>query len=196
GLTDNTILEGLKLDGTSLWRIDLGRNIRSGAHYTQMSVYDFDGDGKAEIAVKTAPGTRDGSGAYLSHGPAANDNDAADYRNGSGYILTGAEYLTVFDGATGKELATVNYTVPRGVVNDWEDDYGNRVDRLKGGVGFVSDGGMKLGRPSIMQQRGYYTRLTMSALHYRDGELTTNWIFDSNGSGKGDAFGLGDPSAT
>ena len=36
----------------------MGPNIRSGAHYTQFMVYDFDGDGKAEMCVKTAPGTK------------------------------------------------------------------------------------------------------------------------------------------
>lgn len=196
GGTDNTILEALKLDGTSLWRIDLGRNIRSGAHYTQPSVYDFDGDGRAEIAVKTAPGTRDGTGAYLHTGPAATDDDSADYRNAGGYILTGPEYLTVFDGLTGAELATVNYPVPRGNVNAWGDDYGNRVDRFNGGVAMVTDNGVNTGRPSIVQQRGYYTRLTMSTLHWRDGKLTTNWIFDSDAPGNGAAKGQGDHSAT
>ena len=196
GNTNNTLLEGLKLDGTSLWRIDLGRNIRSGAHYSQPSVYDFDGDGRAEIVVKTAPGTRDGTGAYLRTGPAANDDDSADYRNGSGYVLSGPEYLTVFDGRTGAELATVNYPVPRGTVTSWGDNYGNRVDRFNGGAAMVTDGGTNTGRPSIVQQRGYYTRLTMSALHWRDGQLSTNWIFDSNTSGNGAARGQGDHSAT
>src|SRR5690606_34588190 len=163
GVTDNTILEGLKLDGTSLWRIDLGRNIRSGAHYTQMSIYDFDGDGRAEISVKTAPGTRDGTGNYLSMGPAAGDNDSTNYQNGAGYVLSGPEYLSVFDGLTGKELSTVAYPIPRGNVGDWGDTYGNRLDRYNGGVAMVTDGGTNTGRPSIVQQRGYYTRLTMSA---------------------------------
>jgi rhamnogalacturonan endolyase len=196
GVTDNTYLEALELDGTSLWRIDLGRNIRSGAHYTQMSVYDFDGDGRAELAVKTAPGTRDGTGAYLSMGPAASDDDGADYRNGDGYILSGPEYLTVFDGQTGAELATVDYPVPRGNVGSWGDDYGNRLDRYNSGVAMVTDQGASAsGRPSIIRQRGYYTRLTMSALNWRDGQLTTAWIFDSNNSGNGAAAGQGDHSA-
>jgi len=195
GVTDNTYLDALELDGTRLWRIDLGRNIRSGAHYTQMSVYDFDGDGRAEVAVKTAPGTKDGTGAYLSNGPAANDDDSADYRNGEGYVLSGPEYLTVFDGETGAELATVDYPVPRGNVNSWGDDYGNRVDRFNSGVAMVTDGGSASGRPSIIRQRGYYTRMTVSAMHWRDGQLTTNWIFDSNSSGNGAAAGQGDHSA-
>ena len=196
GVTDNTYLDALELDGTRLWRIDLGPNIRSGAHYTQMSVYDFDGDGRAELAVKTAPGTRDGTGAYLSMGPAASDDDGAVYRNGDGYILSGPEYLTVFDGLTGAELATVNYPVPRGNVGDWGDTYGNRLDRYNSGVAMVTDSGnTATGRPSIIRQRGYYTRLTVSALNWRDGQLTTAWIFDSNDSGKGAANGQGDHSA-
>ena len=79
-------------------------------------VYDLDGDGKAEVACKTAPGTQDGTGTYLSDGPAVSDNDAADYRNSSGYILDGPEYLTVFDGKTGAELSTVDYVPGRGTV--------------------------------------------------------------------------------
>jgi hypothetical protein len=182
GITDNVYLDGYTLAGTRLFRIDLGPNIRAGAHYTQVSVGDFDGDGKAEIACKTAPGTKDGTGAYLSKGPAAGDNDGQVYRNSGGYILTGPEYLTVFEGATGKELATIDYPVPRGTVSAWGDGYGNRVDRFNGGMAFVSDTGNgkeASGRPSIIQGRGYYTRLTVSALKYRDGELSKNWVYDS-----------------
>jgi rhamnogalacturonan endolyase len=65
GVTGNVYLDAYKLDGTQLWRIDLGRNIRAGAHYTQFLVYDFDGDGKAELVCKTAPNTRDGTGAFI-----------------------------------------------------------------------------------------------------------------------------------
>lgn len=185
GVTDNVFLDGYTLQGARLFRVDLGPNIRAGAHYTQFSVYDFDGDGKAEIACKTAPGTRDGTGQFLSLGPAANDDDAREYRNADGYVLSGPEYLSVFEGATGKELATVDYPVPRGDVSSWGDNYGNRVDRFNGGVAFVSDmGGGKAasGRPSIIQGRGYYTRLTVSAYTFRDGRLAKNWIYDSQTS--------------
>jgi hypothetical protein len=198
GVTDPVYIAGYTLAGKQLWILNLGPNIRSGAHYTQMSVGDFDGDGKAEFACKTAPGTKDGTGTYLSTGPAASDDDSADYRNASGYILTGPEYLTVFAGDTGKELATVDYPVPRGVVTSWGDGYGNRVDRFNGGMAFVSDTGTgktATGRPSIIQQRGYYTRLTMSAYNWRDGALTKAWIFDSNDSANSKAVGQGDHSA-
>ena len=192
GVTDNTYLDGLKLDGTRMWRIDLGKNIRSGAHYTQHAVYDFDGDGKAEIAVKTAPGTKDGKGKFLSKGPAASDDDNATLRNGDGYILSGPEYLTVFSGATGEELATVTFPVVRGTVSSWGDSYGNRVDRFNGGASFVKDGGKATGLPSIIQQRGYYTRLTIGAYTYRGGVLAKNWIYDSGNSGG--AYGQGNHS--
>lgn len=185
GVTDDVFLDGYTLAGKRLFRLDLGPNIRAGAHYTQFSVYDFDGDGKAEIACKTAPGTKDGTGQPLHLGPAANDDDSQVYRNGDGYILSGPEYLTVFEGSTGKELATVDFPVPRGTVSGWGDSYGNRVDRFNGGMAFVSDGGSgkaASGRPSIIQGRGYYTRLTVSAYTFRDGKLSKNWIYDSKTS--------------
>ncbi|MGB8298496.1 MAG: rhamnogalacturonan lyase [Polyangia bacterium] len=194
GVTDDVYIDGYTLDGKKLWRIDLGPNIRAGAHYTQMSVGDFDGDGKAELAVKTAPGTKDGTGAYLSTGPAASDDDSAVYRNASGYILTGPEYVTVFAGDTGKELATIDYPVPRGVVTSWGDGYGNRVDRFNGGMAFVKQKGVATGQPNIIQQRGYYTRLTVSALTWSGGTLAQNWIFDSNNTGNSKAAGGGDHS--
>ena len=89
-----------ELNGTRLWRIDLGRNIRAGAHYTQFQVYDYDGDGKAEVAMKTADGTVDGTGSVIG-------NASADYRNSAGYVLTGPEYLTMFNGQTGAAMSTV-----------------------------------------------------------------------------------------
>ena len=105
GTTTEPILEAYKLDGTFLWRINLGRNIREGAHYTQFLVYDFDGDGRAEVACKTADGTTDGSGKVIG-------DPEADHRNARGYVLTGPEFLTVFDGRTGAALATADYVPP------------------------------------------------------------------------------------
>ena len=189
GITDNVILDAYTLDGAHLWRIDLGPNIRAGAHYTQFLVYDFDGNGKAEIMVKTAPGTKDGTGAYISKGPAASANHSAIYRNPHGWILSGPEYLTVFDGETGKELATADYWPLRGTVSAWGDDYGNRVDRFNAAVAYV-DGE----RPSAVFQRGYYTRMTFAAWDWRDGELSRKWTFDSNTNGNGAYFGQGNHS--
>lgn len=189
GTTDNVLLDGYTLDGVQLWRIDLGPNIRAGAHYTQFLVFDFDGNGKAEIMCKTAPGTKDASGNYISKGPAANADHSREYRNSSGYILSGPEYLTVFDGETGLELETVEYWPVRGTVSSWGDNYGNRLDRFNATVAYV-DGE----RPSAVFQRGYYTRLTMAAWNWRDGQLTRAWAFDSNETGNGAYYGQGNHS--
>jgi autotransporter-associated beta strand protein len=175
GYTGDVYLDVVKLNGTRLCRIDLGKNIRAGAHYTQFQVGDYDGDGKAEIVCKTAPGTKDGLGNYLSKGPAASDVDATDYRNSSGYILTGPEYLTVFSGKTGEELATVNYVPARGTVSSWGDTYGNRVDRFLACTAYLD--GL---HPSIVMCRGYYTRAVLAAWDYKNGALTQRWVYDSN----------------
>ncbi|WP_046174260.1 rhamnogalacturonan lyase family protein [Domibacillus indicus] len=178
GYTGNVYIDAYKLDGTKLWRIDLGKNIRAGAHYTQMIVYDFDGDGKAEIAMKTADGTIDGQGNVIGRAD-------ADHRNSSGYILQGDEFLTVFEGATGKALTTIPYTPSRGDVASWGDAYGNRVDRFLAGVAYL-DGET----PSLIMARGYYTRTVVSAYQFKNGELTKQWTFDSN-DGKQDYAGQG-----
>ncbi|MER6211380.1 rhamnogalacturonan lyase [Streptomyces sp. NPDC001642] len=176
GYTGDTILDGITLDGTRLWRIDLGRNIRSGAHYTQFQVYDYDGDGKAEVAMKTADGTVDGAGGVIG-------NSAVDYRNSSGYVLSGPEYLTMFNGRTGQAMSTVDYVPARGTVSSWGDSYGNRVDRFLAGTAYL-DGS----RPSLIMARGYYTRTVIAAWDWRNGAFTRRWTFDTNSStntGKG-----------
>lgn len=196
GVTSDVYIDALKLDGQRLWRINLGPNIRAGAHYTQFNVYDFDGDGKAEVAMKTAPGTKDGSGAYLKLGPAAKDDDSVKYRNSDGYVLSGPEYLTVFSGLTGAELATVDFDVPRGTVSSWGDSYGNRVDRFLSSVAFLDD----TGQASFVMARGYYTRTTLTAWNFRNGALKQLWKFDSNATPKDaaghDYFGQGSHSMT
>lgn len=179
GYTGNVYIDAYKLNGTRLWRIDLGRNIRAGAHYTQFLVYDFDGDGRAEMACKTADATIDGVGTVIG-------TSSADYRNTSGYVLTGPEYLTVFNGQTGAAMATTNYLPARGTVSSWGDSYGNRVDRFVANVAYL-DGQ----RPSMVFGRGYYTRLVRVAWDWRNGSLTQRWNFDSNNSGNSAYAGQG-----
>ncbi|MGF7400579.1 rhamnogalacturonan lyase [Thermoanaerobacterium thermosaccharolyticum] len=179
GYTGDVYLDAYKLNGKFMWRIDLGRNIRAGAHYTQFLVYDFDGDGRAEIACKTADGTIDGTGNVIG-------DPNADYRNEKGRILSGPEYLTIFDGKTGKALATTDYDPPRGNVSDWGDNYGNRVDRFLAAVAYI-DGR----RPSLVMARGYYTRTVLVAYNWRDGKLTKLWRFDSNDPGNSKYAGQG-----
>lgn len=179
GYTGTVYMDAYKMDGTRLWRINLGPNIRAGAHYTQFMVYDLDGDGRAEVTFKTADGTIDGQGKVIG-------DASADHRNSSGYVLLGNEYLTVFDGLTGGALDTVAYDPPRGDVGAWGDGYGNRVDRFLAGVAYL-DGE----HPSVIFSRGYYTRTVLAAYNFREGQLTQQWRFDSNDEGYGDFAGQG-----
>ncbi|MBN2012025.1 T9SS type A sorting domain-containing protein [candidate division KSB1 bacterium] len=174
GYTGNVYLDGLEMDGTLLWRIDLGRNIRAGAHYTQFIVYDLDGDGIAELACKTADGAVDGLGNVIGE---AN----ADYRNSSGYIISGPEFFTIFSGETGEALVTTDYIPARGDVSSWGDDWGNRCDRFLACIAYLD--GL---RPSVVMCRGYYRsqdntkgRTVLAAWDYRDGQLTSRWTFNA-----------------
>jgi rhamnogalacturonan endolyase len=186
GITDEPILQAYKLDGTLLWSINLGKNIREGAHYTQFIVYDLDGDGRAEVACKTADGTTDGVGKVIGNGE-------ADHRNANGYVLKGPEYFTIFDGRTGAALATTDYVPPRypdtlepteaQLKSLWGDGYGNRVDRFLACVAYL-DGK----RPSVIITRGYYTRAVLAAFNWRNGKLTNVWTFDSDSSESNKAY--------
>ncbi len=186
--TGNVYLDCYKLDGTKLWRIDLGCNIRAGAHYTQFLVYDFDGDGKAELACKTAPGTIDGQGKAVLMG---NDKVTDDYRDSNGLIMKGSEYLTVFNGQTGAEITTVSY-VPLRTVHPqdkssvgWGDNYGNRSERYLACVAYLD--GQK---PSIVMCRGYYTHSYLCAWDFDGKNLTQRWLHASTTKGQG-AYGEG-----
>ncbi|PAC29894.1 rhamnogalacturonan lyase [Flectobacillus sp. BAB-3569] len=171
GYTGNVYLDAYRMDGKQLWRVDLGKNIRAGAHYTQFMVFDFDGDGKAEIACKTADGTTDAFGKIIG-------DAKADYRNETGYILNGPEFLTVFEGVSGKILDSVPFTPERGEVGAWGDKYGNRVDRFISAVAYL-DGK----HPSLITGRGYYTRLVRTAWDFEKGKIKMRWNFDSNDAG-------------
>jgi rhamnogalacturonan endolyase len=190
GITDNVFLDAYKRNGTQLWRIDLGKNIRAGAHYTQFMVYDLDGDGIAEIACKTAPGTIDGKGKAIVLGT---DDPQADYRNERGHILDGPEYLTVFNGTTGAEITTIPYNPPRGddLKRTWGDDNGNRSDRYLACIAYLD--GL---HPSLVMCRGYYTRAVLAAYDFKDGKLHERWVYDSGTvrDTKNTAFGQGNHS--
>lgn len=192
GITGKVYIDAYKLDGTHLWRIDLGKNIRAGAHYTQFLVYDFDGDGLSELVCKTAPGTIDGNGNYVIMN---NDDPMADYRSleysqikGSkmlGTVQNGPEYLTLFDGKTGEELNTITYNPLRGS-SSWGDSYGNRSDRFLACVAYID--GI---HPSAVMGRGYYTRTTLASYNVVNKKLVQNWFYDS-GTTKGiGAYGQG-----
>jgi rhamnogalacturonan endolyase len=181
GLTDAPIFQAYKLDGTLLWEINLGTNIREGAHYTQFMVYDLDGDGIAEFACKTADGTTDAKGKVIGDAT-KNWVDTVARSRTFGKIITGPEYFTVFSGKTGEALATTDYIPSRGNIGEWggrggnggNDNSGNRVDRFTACVAYLD--GI---RPSVVMCRGYYGRTVLAAYDFREGKLTTRWVFDS-----------------
>jgi rhamnogalacturonan endolyase len=200
GVSGLPIFQAYKMDGTYMWTINLGKNIREGAHYTQFMVADFDGDGKAEIIMKTADGTVDGAGKVIGDPqadwvakegaliPARDTTGAVRNADGTvqvnpdgthnfslaGRILSGPEYLTVFEGPTGKALATTNYVPALGKSSDWGDGYGNRSERYLACVAWL-DGV----HPSAVMCRGYYSRAALAAWDWRDGKLTQRWLFDT-----------------
>ena len=188
GITDPPIFQAYKMNGTFLWQINLGKNIREGAHYTQFMVYDLDGDGKAEIAMKTGDGSMDSKGNIIG-------DSTKDWRNDKGYILSGPEYLSVFNGLTGEVINTTDYISPRHgklnpsadeLKNMWGDGYGNRMDRFLACVAYL-DGV----HPSLVMCRGYYTRTILAAWDLKDGKLKKRWVFDSNEEGNKNYAGQG-----
>ncbi len=182
GISDIPIFQAYKMDGTFLWQISLGKNIREGAHYTQFMVYDLDGDGIAEFACKTADGTIDGLGKVI--GDSTKDWRSLDKNNRSTYgkILAGPEYFTIFSGRTGEALATTDYIPNRYPINGWNghggngksDNTGNRCDRFLACIAYL-DGV----HPSVVMCRGYYGRTVLAAWDWRNGKLTSRWVFDS-----------------
>lgn len=181
GKTDNVYIDCYRLDGTRLWRIDLGVNIRAGAHYTQFFVADYDLDGKAEMCCKTADGTKDGKGNVIGDG-------SKDYRNSSGFIIEGNEFYTLFDGATGEALDTVNYEPSRGDTTKWgkTSDKTNRVDRFWGTTAYL-DGV----HPCVVTGRGYYARMTATVYKVENKKLVKMWTFDTGTSSSSAGYGDG-----
>ncbi|MBR2232963.1 MAG: rhamnogalacturonan lyase [Prevotella sp.] len=198
GNSGSVYIDCYKLDGTKLWRIDLGNNIRAGAHYTQFLVYDFDKDGKAELMCKTAPGSKDGAGNYVNQA-ATNEaikaaSNTKDWRVSGGRIDGGHEYLTVFNGLTGAAVHTIAYYPNRnakaelseatGTFN-WDDrsgksdkgNYGNRGERYLAAVAYL--GGANA-NPSGVFMRGYYTYAYVWAVDFDGQQLKHRWLHRSD----------------
>ena len=182
GYTGTVFIDAYKLDGTRLWRIDMGKNIRAGAHYTQFQVYDYDGDGKAEMIVKTADGTIDGTGKAIG-------DNSKDYRDAGGTILKGPEYLTVFRGVDGAAITTVEYQPSRDINQHvkgkngkgyWGDNYGNRCERYIAATAYL-DGV----HPSALFIRGYYSASYVAAYDFDGKDLKLRWLHKSEDPGKG-----------
>lgn len=182
GMTSPPIFQAYTMEGELLWSINLGENIREGAHYTQFMVYDFNNDGKAEVVMKTADGSIDGKGNVIG------DADA-NHVNEGGHVYKGPEYLTIFDGATGEAISTVKYLparhpetenpTPQQMKEVWGDDHYNRSERYLACVAYL-DGV----HPSVVMCRGYYTRTVIAAWDFDGDKLKSRWVFDTSSSKK------------
>ena len=196
GETGNVYIDCYRFTGEQLWRIDLGPNIRAGAHYTQFIVYDFDTDGRAELICKTAPSTVDATGTYVNQAATLTAIQAADnthvHRNANGHIDSGQEYLTVFEGLSGRAVHTIFYNpnrdttyggAARGMFN-WDERRGHVDDGSKGNRGerYLACAAYLDGpdhRPSCIFSRGYYTYAFVWAVDYDGHHLRPRWLHAS-----------------
>ncbi|TWU00574.1 Rhamnogalacturonan endolyase YesW precursor [Botrimarina colliarenosi] len=180
-LSANMYVDAYDMDGTLLWRIDVGPNLKTIASSLQFIVYDFDGDGRAEVAMNTSDGTVSGTGQVIG-------DPNADWRDAEGWIKTGPEYLTLFDGLTGGILVNTPLEPDRGNVADWGDSYGHRSTTHKYTIAYID------GRhPSLITGRGIYhgqaaigrSKTELVAWNWRDGQLTEEWKFTATeGTGR------------
>lgn len=198
GYTGEVLLSCYEFNGTELWTnpIKLGKNIRAGAHYTQFIVYDLDGDGYSEIVMKTAPGSKDANGNYVSAAGSSdtikNTDNTADYRTSSGQLVSGPEYLTVFNGRTGAAMYTTDYTPPYSVTSNWGDTSGNRGNRFLAAVGYFGNEDSN-GRllPSVVMCRGYYTQAYVIAYDWDGEKLTQRFYHQGTSNTSSSLYGQG-----
>lgn len=189
-MTGPTIFDAYKLDGTLLWRIDMGLNLTSGAHYHQFLVADFDGDGKSEFLIKTADGTTSYGATDGKFDPTkqvsviGNPEDNGKWVNENGHVYGGPEYVSVFNGETGEVIDTIDYVFELGDVASWGDTWHNRSDRFLAAYAYLDGVG-----PSAILGRGYYARTTFVAYDLVDGKLQERWTFDSDVEGRGGGLG-------
>ena len=186
GFASATYIDCYEMNGTQKWRIDVGDGIRSGNHTTQFLVYDFDGDGKAELILKTAPDTKDGLGNYVTQAGDATIKaigPATVQVNTDGRVTAGAEFLTVFNGETGAAMHTIFYSPSRSMADfpsgdtsynaSWGDNSYNRGERYNAAVAYL-DGQDKL--PTAIMQRGYYSACYIWAVDWDGTALKTRWL--------------------
>lgn len=194
------VLDCYKLDGTRLWSVNLGKNLMASDHVTQFMVYDFDGDGKAEMICKTAPGSMDGQGNYVSAAAtdetikntdntayyvdetATTDPETGEVIKYNGFVKSGPEFLTVFNGKTGAAMHTIYYRPnrmaewggsPTGYSSLWGDGYGGRAERHMACVAHL-DGPDK--NPSAVMCRGLYRMATLWAVDFDGTQLKHKWL--------------------
>jgi autotransporter-associated beta strand protein len=179
--TNYTYFEAYKLDGTFMWAIDVGPNITMDVEIN-IAAYDFDGDGKAEVFMRSSDATIFGLDKFNQNGTSVGDRDGdglTNYRysiGGDGFMNAGPEYLSLIDGVTGKELDWTNF-IARGNSSDWGDGYGHRANKFFFGAPYLD--GM---HPSLFIGRGIYTQTKMRTYDVVNKKLVARWSWESSGA--------------
>lgn len=163
-------LQAYKRDGTFLWQMDMGTNSTSTSGSSTLTyepsssaicvgdkdnvtVYDLDGDGKAEVIVRTANGTIFGNGAVQSGGASAN-----------------VQFLSIVDGLTGVQKSRA--TIPNPYIADGPLNMHAGIAYLDGKQpSVIFSGENRIGD-------GDFQRITV-AWDYRDGVLTQRWTYQT-----------------
>lgn len=196
-LSSPTIFDVYRMDGTPLWRLNMGLEMPSGAHFNQFMFYDLDEDGKAELFIKTSDGTctykpnADGVFdmtdestlvAYVgdkSVVPGSNIVANVKGSGNNGHVAPSSnEYVTVFNGLTGEIIDSIDYVNKTESFEQWGDTYGNRSARYTIGLAYLPKAaGSTDTIPAVVLSRGYYKRTTLAAYTLRNGKLTLDWNF-------------------
>jgi autotransporter-associated beta strand protein len=171
------LIEAYHLDGTWMWTIDLGPNLMN-MKQINFIVYDLDGDGISEVAIKTSEATIDGTGIEIGD----TDGDGiTNYRSTAvgEDVINGPEFLSLYEGRTGKEIARTNY-ISRVPLSQWGPSglttaqLAHRADNNMMAI-IYADGK----RPTLVICRGIYYRTKMIAFNFRNNALTQLWKFDN-----------------
>mgnify|MGYP000721689735 CR=1 FL=1 len=160
-------------DGTFLWRKDLGWSIERGIWYSPMLVYDFNGDGQAEVALKTGEGdprVKDAGNVDKDNLPFKLQGDSPVYE---GKVLSGPEYVSVLDGMSGETIARADWPSRDGF---YKYSYACRNQLCAAYL----DGNT----PGLIVQRGTYGTMKMDAYELSEGDLRKLWRWDNREEGK------------
>ena len=137
-------------DGTHLWTIDLGPGIEPGVWYSPFVAFDFNGDGRAEVAFKSS---------------------GDDYvKDGNGRVCGGKEYLTIVDGMTGRAIDRVGWP-------ERNARYGNLVRQNRNQIGVAYLDGKT---PFLLAARGTYKLMVVDAWTLESGKLRRAWRWDGD----------------
>ncbi len=181
------LIEAYDMDGTHMWTMDIGKNEVNEID-VNMLVYDFDGDGKSELVMRSYDGMTDGTGKKIGIAD-ANYVQSLQKQKDRQYLSEGNEYLSVFDGVTGEEIARTDLLPARDPLGSWASRYTDVPRLTKRASHFLLSTAYLNGEtPSIVMMRGAWDGVKLAAWDYKDGAFTELWQYSSSASSKEDNF--------